>query len=192
MKTIALLIVFLAAAAAIGYKTHPAEFMQYMEVAGQLAVRAWESIEANPIPVAVALGTFLVTVVYLQVKGKTLRESVTLAATRVSLVPVRQPDEEETPVIKRAMARATRAQLLVDEVQLQNRQRPLAEAVKMAEKDACYTEAAVAEAKVTLEKKQKAHEEAIAKVARIRAEKAACDKELAAIAVELKKLKELV
>jgi hypothetical protein len=64
--------------------------------------------------------------------------------------------------------------------------------VKLAEKDACYTEAAVADAKVTLEKKVKTHEEAVAKVARIRTEKVACDKELAAIAIELKKLKELV
>jgi hypothetical protein len=93
MKVIALLIVVLAAAAAIAQNLYPAEFMRSMEVAGQYAGRAWESIEANPIPVAVALGTFLVTVIYLQVKGKTLRESVTVAATRVSLVPVRQQDE---------------------------------------------------------------------------------------------------
>ena len=64
-----------------------------------------------------------------------------MAATRVTVVNVPQPDAgAENPVVKRAKARATRAQLLADLNGLQNRQRKLPEDVTRAEKEACYTE----------------------------------------------------
>jgi hypothetical protein len=191
MKRIAFLTVVLGVAAGIGYATNPDETKLYLAYVAQGAVRLWENIEANPVPVIVAAGTFLLTVIYLHAKGKTLRESVTVAATRVSLVGVPKP-EDENPVVKRAKARATRAQLLSDQVCLENRYRHLPEAVRAAEKETCYTEKAVADAEGALEKKQQAHESAVAKLEALRKEKATVDAELAAIEVELKKLNEVV
>src|SRR5688500_14703331 len=99
MKRIAFLTVVLGAAAGIGYATNPDETKLYFAYVAQGAQRLWESIEANPVPVLVAAGTFLLTVIYLHAKGKTLRESVTVAATRVSLVGVPKA-EDENPVVK--------------------------------------------------------------------------------------------
>ena len=191
MKRLACLTVVLGAAAGVGYATHPDDTKLYLAAVAQGAARLWQSIEANPIPVVVAAGTFLLTVIYLHAKGKTLRESVTVAATRISLVGVPQA-EAETPVVKRAKARATRAQLLSDQVCLENRYRHLPDAVRTAEKETCYTEKAVADAEAALEKKQQAHEAAVAKLEALRKEKSAVDAELAAIDVELKKLNEVV
>ncbi|MCI0703551.1 MAG: hypothetical protein L0241_20920, partial [Planctomycetia bacterium] len=145
MKRLALLTVFLSAAAVgTGYATHPDEFTHYIGVASVAALRVWENIEAHPVPVLVALGTFLLTVVYHKAKGKTLRESVEVAATRVTVIPVptKVTEEDNNPVVKRAQARATRTQLMADQIGLQNRLRKLPEEITKAEKEACYTEQA--------------------------------------------------
>ena len=191
MKRIALLAIVLASAAAAVSAVQTDELNHYLAVVAAAGVRLWESIQANPLPVGIAVGTFVITVVYLQLKGKTLRESVALAATRVTLVPVPK-NEDENPVVRRAKARATRAQLIADQIAIQNRGRRLPEAIVAAEKDLCYAEDAVADAELKLESKEQAHEEAIAKLEALRNEKAASDAELAAIEVELKKLSELV
>jgi chromosome segregation ATPase len=197
MKRIALAAVVLLVAAAVGsaYRTHPDEFKQYLDVAANAGGQVWDKIEANPIPVYLALGTFLLTVVYHKAKGKSLRESVEVAATRVTVVPVpppRLPEETENLVVKRAKARAMRTQLLTDQVGLQTRQRKLPEAVMKAEKDACYTEQAVADAERALMAKRKAHQEAVARLKAVRKDKAECDAELAEIDAELKKLADCV
>jgi hypothetical protein len=193
MKRIALATVALGAAAAAGYATYPNEFRQYADAAAQAARSVGQKIEANPVPVYLALGTFLLTVVYHKARGKSLRESVEVATTRVAVVEVpREGVDAETPVVRRAKARATRAQLLADQIGLQNRQRQFPEAVQKAEKEACYTEQAVAEAERTLAGRRKAHEVAVAKLEGVRKEKAVGDAELAEIETELKKLAEKV
>jgi hypothetical protein len=193
MKRFALVAVSLAAAG-IGYATHPVETTRYAGWAVTAAARAWESIEANPVPVAFALGTFLLTVVYHKAKGKSLRESVEVAATRVTVVPVPVPDlgVDDNPVVRRARARATRTQLLADQIGLQNRHRKLPEEVTKAEKEACYTEQALAGAELSLAERRKAHDDAVARLEELRKERAAADAELAEIEGELKKLSELV
>jgi hypothetical protein len=193
MKRIALVSVFLAAAAGIVYAVNPQEFARYGTMTEKGAERVWAGIEANPAPVIVALSTFLLTVVYYKVKGKSLRESVEAAATRVTVVSV--PGNGyggDNPVVARAKARATRTQLLADQIGLQNRYKKLPEEVLKAEKEACYTEQAVADTERLLEEKYKAHDAATAKLEALRKEKAAADAELAAIDAELKKLAELV
>jgi len=116
-----------------------------------------------------------------------------VAATRVTvLTPPRASPEVENAVVRRAKARATRSQLLADQIGLQNRHRKLPEEVVKAEKDACYTEQAVADAERALAERKKAHKEAVAKLEALRKEKAAGDAELAEIEAELKKLAELV
>lgn len=189
MKYIALATVC-AAAVAGAFVSYPDEFKHYSGVAKSAAIWAWDGIQANPVPAGLAVGTFLLTVVYHKAKGKSLRESVEVAATRVAVVPISV--DGENPVVKRAKARATRAQLLTDLNGLQNRQRKLPEEVLKAEKDACYSEQALAEAEKKVAEKQRSHEQAVAKLEALRKEKAEGDAELAEIEGELKRLAEMV
>ena len=100
--------------------------------------------------------------------------------------------EAENPVVTRAKARATRTQLTADQIALEARTRALPDAVKKAEQEACYTEQGATDAARTLAARKTAHESAVAKLAVVRAEKAAADAELAAIRAELKKLADVV
>jgi hypothetical protein len=203
MKRIVLLVLFFApVAAGIAYFNDPAEFTRNAALVEAFAVRLWDSVEAHPAPMLVALGTFLLTVVYHKAMGKSLRESVEVAATRVAVVSVPVPEKEvegENRVIARAKARATRTQLVADQIGLQNRQRKLPDEIVKAEKEACYTEQAVADAKKAvadakkaLSEKHKAQNAAVAALLALRKEKAEADAELAAIEAELKKLAQLV
>ncbi len=194
MKRIVLLSVCVSAAIGAGYGGYPDEYAQAVNAAAKAALRVWDNIEANPYPVLIALGTFLMTVIYHKARGKSLRESVEVAATRVTVIPVphRPTEDHENPVVKRAKARAMRAQLLVDQIGLQNRQRKLPEEIVKAEKDACYTQQALADTERTLTTRQKAHEEAVAKLEALQKENANREAELAEIEVELKKLADLV
>jgi hypothetical protein len=189
-KLFALALIGVAGAGAAIYATHPEELKAAYNAALPLTEKAWAGIEANPVPVLVALGTFLLTIIYHKAKGMSLRQSVEFAATRVAVVPVPMA-QSETAVVLRAKARATRAQLIADQIGLENRIRKLPAEVKAAEKDACYTENAVADARKSLEAKQQAHEDAVAKLEQLRADLAAGEEELAAIAEELKKLAEV-
>ena len=202
-KLIALATVAAAAAVGTGYATHPDESQQFLDAAVRAAERLRDNIEANPVPVIVALGTFLLTIVYHKAKGKSLRESVEFAATRVTLVPVPTPapapGEHENTVVKRAQARATRTQLIADQIGLENRIRKLPDEVKKAEREVCYAEQAVTDGEVvltaaeeSLEAKLAASETANAKLESLRKELAAGESEIAAIAAELKKLADLV
>ncbi len=206
-KFIALATVAVSAAVGTGFATYPDEFKQFLDAAARAAERLRENIEANPVPVMVALGTFLLTIVYHKAKGKSFRESVEFAATRVTLVPVPTPapapapavSEPEAPIVKRAQARATRTQLIADQIGLENRIRKLPDEVKKAEKEACYADQAVTDGEVVLtaaeealEAKLAASEAANAKLEALRKELAAGESELAAIAAELKKLADVV
>ena len=191
MKRILLVTVCLAAAVGFGYGSHPNEFWQYVGTAAQAAHWVWDGIRANPVPVSLAAGTFLLTVVYHKAKGKSLRESVEAAATRVTVVSVPAHEAGENSVVRRAQARATRAQLLADLNGLQNRQRKLPEEVTRAEKEACYTEQAVFDAERKLADRRQAHEVAAANLDALRAEQRAAQAEVAAIETELMKLAEI-
>lgn len=193
MKRIALVLFLLALLAAGAYLSCPEDFLVYAAEAVKAALWVYESIKANPVPAALAAGSFLLTVLYHKLRGKSLRESVEVAATRVAIVPV--PAENgvtENPVLKRAKARATRQQLLTDQITLENRQRKLPEAIVKSEKEACYTEQGVLDAERKLAERRKANDEAVAKYDALRSEQAAYDAELAAIRAELDKLAELV
>ena len=193
IKRIALGTVVLGAAVGLGYDAYPGEFHRYAGEAVKAGRWAWDGIQANPVPMSLAAGTFLLTVVYHKAKGKSLRESLEVAATRVTVVNVPQPDAEgENPVVKRAKARATRAQLLVDQIGLQNRQKRLPEDLLKAEKDACYTEQALSDAERKLADRRKAHDEAVGKLEALRKERDAAAAELAEIDVELSKLADVV
>jgi hypothetical protein len=194
IKRLALLILFLAPiAAGVVYFNDPAEFTRQAELAAQNAPRIWSAVEAHPVPLALAAGTFLLTLLYHKAKGKSFRESVEVAASRVAVVSVPAPQLiEENPVLTRAKARATRTQLLADQVGLENRQRKLPEEIVKAEKEVCYTENAVADAKRALGEKHKAHNKAVAALKALRAEEAEGDAELASIKVELQKLAKMI
>ncbi len=184
-----------AAAAAAGYLQDPASLDRLLDAARPPAERAWTGVTANPGPVVVAFATFLLTVLYHAARGKSLRESVEVAATRVTVVPVPQPAPaagDESPVLTRAKARAARTQLVADQIGLENRARQMPAAIREAEQEACYTEQGATDAARTLTARKQAHEDAAAKLAALRREKAAADAELAAIRAELRKLADVV
>jgi hypothetical protein len=191
MKKVIALAALGASAVAAGAVSYPEDARHVADAAERTAQKLWAGVEANPAPVVLALGTFLLTLVYHKLKGKTLRESVEVAATRVTVVPV-PPATSASPVVARAVARATRAQLIADQIALENRNRKLPAEVKQAEKDACYTEQAVADARKALEARERAHAEAAAKLAALESEWEASESELAAIAAELAKLANVV
>ena len=114
-------------------------------------------------------------------------------------VPALASGEQENAIVKRAQARATRTQLIADQIGLENRIRKLPDEVKKAEKDASYAEQAMNEseemltaAEEELEAKIAANDGAVAKLEALRKEVANGESELAAIAAELKKLAEIV
>ena len=98
----------------------------------------------------------------------------------------------ETPVIKRAKARATRTQLLTDQTGIQNRLRKMPEAIAKAEKDVCYAQRALTDAEQLRMEKRKVRTDAVATLEALRKEKAEGDVELAQIEVELDKITVLV
>jgi hypothetical protein len=195
-KIFALATVGVAAAVGTTYALQPDEFAPLVERFAAATLRLWLGVEANPVPVLVALGTFLLTIAYHKLKGKSLRESVEVAATRVTVVPVAVPAAapvaSETAVVTRAKARATRAQLISDQILLESRLRKLPDEVQKAEKEACYTEQALTDLRRTLALKEKAHADAVAKLDKLRAELAAGETELTAIDDELHKLADVV
>jgi hypothetical protein len=191
MKRIAFILFLLGLAAAAAYIVYPDDFLFYAAETVKAALWVYESVKANPVPAALAAGSFLLTVLYHKLKGKSLRESVEVAATRVAVVPI-PIDGNENAVIRRAKARATRTQLLTDQIGLQNRQRKLPEEIVKAEKDACYTEQAVLDFERKLAERRKANDEAVAKLDALRHQQADCAAELAEIDLELQKLEELV
>jgi hypothetical protein len=192
MKRILIVIAVLAVAVGIGFRTHPVETEHYTVAVLSAARWVWAGIEANPVPAALAGGTFLLTVFYHKLKGKSLRESLEVAATRVTVVPVPVTDTAENPVVRRARARATRAQLVADQIGLENRLRKLPEEVTKAEKDACSTGQAVSDLERRLADRRKAHDEAVAKLEALRQERAGGAAELAEIEAELRKLDEVI
>jgi hypothetical protein len=192
MKRIALLTGLLAGAGAAVYVQYPAEFLRYSNEAYILGERAAEGLRANAMPIGLAAGTFLITVGYHKAKGKTLRESVEVAATRVTTVPVHGPADADNAVVKRAKARTTWTQLLADQIALENRHRKLPDAVAKAEKEVCYAEKALADAERAAAEQRKSHEAAVAKLDGLYVERKAADAELAAISEELGKLALLV
>jgi hypothetical protein len=190
MKKLLFAAALAAGAAGAGAVSYPEDARHLAGAAERAALKLWAGVEANPVPVVLALGTFLLTLVYHKLKGKSLRESVEVAATRVTVVPVpgAPSGASESPVVARAKARATRAQLIADQIALENRHRKLPAEVKHAEKDACYTEQALTDARKALEARERAHAEAAAKLEALRDELEASESELAAIAAELAKL----
>lgn len=194
MKRIVLAAGILAAAVGAGYLVYPAEVVQYADEAADGGRWLWAKVEANPVPVVLAIGTFLLTVTYHKAKGKSLRESVAAAATRgAATVPApNAADGGDNPVVRRAKARAVRTQLMADQIGLQNRLRKLPDELLKAEKETCYTEQALAEAELKVMEKQEVHDAAVEKLEALRKEKAEGDAELAGIEAELKKLADLV
>jgi chromosome segregation ATPase len=204
-KLFALAVLTAALIVATLYTTHPDEFRQATDTTAAASLRLWAGIEANPAPVLVALGTFMLTIVYHKLKGKSLRESVEVAATRVTVValptptPVAPVAESENVVVKRAQARATRTQLIADQIGLENRLRKLPDDVRKSEQEVCYAEQAVttaeealSKAETAMEAKLEAESAAKAKLELLRKELAAGESELSAIAAELKKLADVV
>lgn len=156
----------------------PDELDRHVAAAKASLARVAEGVEANPVPTLFALATFGVTVILRGRRAKPARESVVVLPAPAS----------ETAVLRRAKARATRTQLVADQILLENRKRALPEAIRQAERDASYTETALAEGERNLVAKEKAHAESVARLAALRREQATAQAEFAAIEAELRKL----
>ncbi|MCS6864488.1 MAG: hypothetical protein RMJ56_11660 [Gemmataceae bacterium] len=181
-KFLVLTVMIAAVAVAVLAEANPQMLNHGVSAVEPLIVWSEEYIAANPVPVLIALGTLVFTIAYHTIKGRALRRALVAASTQ----------SPESPVVVRAKARATRAQLIADQIQLENRLRKLPAEVKAAEKDACYTEQAVQEARRLLVTKLKAHEEAVRKLNQLRQELRENEQELVAIREELEKLADQV
>lgn len=183
MKRIVLATACLAAgltAAGVTANRHSDEFARARLTVERGIERARDGVAANPAPTALGLGTLLLTVTYRLARAK---------AAKAALPPA---EATETAVLRRAKARAARTQLVADQIGLENRHRKLPDAIREAEREACYAEKALADAARSLDEKEKAHAEAAAWLEALRDEKATADAEAAAIAAELKKLADVV
>lgn len=155
-----------------------------------VVLRAWESVSANPAPYLSAALLFLATVAYHKVRGKSLREAVETAATKVTVVAA--PVHGEPEVVVRARNRATRTQLLADQIGLQNRLRKLPSEIAEAEKGAAWAEKAAREAREAADSKQVAKQQAEKHLCELRLEKRESEAEFATIQAELDRLRDLV
>ncbi len=106
------------------------------------AERGWDKIEENPIPILVALLTMLLTVVYHKAKGKTLKQAMEVAVTKVNTVEVGH--QTRSGAATRAQHRATYQQLERDQKELEERLKILPAAIEIAKKKLA---SAVAESK---------------------------------------------
>ncbi len=188
-KLLALALALLVGAGAYAGRNPADADKAYATIARNLEL-TWNKIEANPIPIVLALGTFLLTFVYHKAKGKTFRESVEVAATRVTVVnpTANLPPAPENPVLTRARNRAARTQLLADQIEIRGRVAKLPEQVTKAEKDVCFAEKAVLDAKAILGEKHKVRNQTAGRLDALRTELAAGVNELTAIDAELAKL----
>lgn len=182
MKRIALAGACLAAgltAAGVTLDRHPDKLARTRVAAEHAVTQARDGVASNPVPAALGLGTFLLTVAYRKARAKPARGPVD------ALPPAA---DAETAVLRRAKARAARTQLVADQIGLENRHRKLPDVIRDAEREACYAEKALADAARALADKEAAHDKAAARLDALRDEKATADAEIAAIAAELNKL----
>lgn len=152
----------------------------------------WKDIASNPLPVLSALATFAVTVAYYKFTGKSFREALETAATRVTVISApaapAAPVESENPLVVRAKHRATRTQLVFDQTNLEGRMKSLPAELKKAEVDFAHTERDLAEANKILEQAQAAHAKTTNTLAALRKEDAEAKGEMEVIVAEIKAL----
>jgi hypothetical protein len=169
----------LALAAIAADRLVPAATARLALDAHLLLRRAVEGVETNPLPSLLALGTVLATACLRATRGR---------PTVNAPVAVKSVADGESAVLRRALDRATRTQLVSDQIALEHRCKALPEAVRKAERDLCYTENAVAEAERALGAKASAHADALDRLDALRDEQATAEAETAAIRAELANL----
>lgn len=94
-----------------------------VDVTERTADRVWTAAEQHQATIVIALLTVLVTIVYHKANGKSLRQAVEIAATRVHTVPTAVPVSREpdpTTAIGRAGLKVLADQLEVDRDRLEN------------------------------------------------------------------------
>lgn len=150
----------------------------------------WRRVETDPAPYLSVIGTFIATALYYKLRGRSLRESVEMAATRVTVINATTPQAE--PEISNARARAhartTRNQLINDQLLLEHRMKTLPKKVEEAERNFCYAENELGKAKKALEDKQKQYEQASQELNKLVDESTRSNDELAEIKAEIKAL----
>ena len=94
MKKFVLFVLALIAAGTVAYRKATSEAQPYLDKAKQVGMLVKSNIVANSVPIGFAIGTFLFTCIYHKAKGKSFRDAVEFAATRVVVVPAPQTEHE--------------------------------------------------------------------------------------------------
>lgn len=146
----------------------------------------------NPVPIYVAVAWFLFTMVYHWAKGKSFRESVEVAATRVKVVE--QPAtttqaETVSPVVLEAQQKLLSHQLKGEAIAITDRLKKLPELMKKAEVEVCHRQKQETEAKSVHTVAFKNLSDASKNLAKLRAEHFESINKLAAIETELERQK---
>jgi hypothetical protein len=183
------------AATGIFYATNatPEDVDRYQATTEAVAGKVWANVEANPWPVGLAVGTFLLTVVYHKACGRSVRQALEAAALRGTIVtPAAGQSQTESDVLTRAKNRTTKTQLTQDRFVLENRDRAMQVEISTAEKDSAWADREAEAAAEKAEGKRLAAITIHKKLTSLRTEREATAAELAKIDAELARLAPLV
>lgn len=140
-----------------------------------------ENVKHNFMPYC-TVGLFLTTVAILRKRGKNYREAIRTAAFPATATPA---VAEVSPAVKKAQARTLRAQLISDQISLENKLRKLPEQIVSAEKGVSYTRKHLIEATTVYKKAQADHYTAENHLANLQTIKASLETDLAQITTEI-------
>lgn len=165
-------------------------------VAGsQTIARMWSGIEANPLPVLIALATFAITVAFHRFKGASFREAVERAATKAVVVtvppPVTRPADIDNAVV-RASNRVTLRQLVEDLSELKKREKELPKEIEDAQIERMEAEEHNAKAKAAFDTTSKQLAVSIDRLNRLESEQHNLADEVAKTQKEIDRLERLV
>lgn len=149
------------------------------------AEKGWGKLEENPIPVLVALVTMILTVVYHRTKGKTFRQALEVAVTKVNTVEVGERISGPSSAASRAQAALMYQQLERAQASFEGRLKHLPGTIDAGRKatNRAATEAQVAQK--TADEKKLAFKQALDALAKLEAEQEAGQRELVEIDAEL-------
>ncbi len=178
--------------------------------------RVWESVVANPTPVVMAIAVFLFTCAYHVVRGRSIREAVEIAITKIepqrstaSGLPTMgeayrgtshanqsgsdaSEEVEETPVMARARNRVEWHQLTTDKEDIERRMLRLPDEIATVQRDVSMKEMEYRQVATDHQVKKERLETVVGRLNALLDEKARRNTELAAVDAELERLKPLV
>lgn len=159
---------------------------QLLDITARLIVLK-ENVLENPAPYLTAVGTFMIMFVFNKFKGLSTRDSALSAATRLTVVttPPAPTPPQESPVVSRAKARATKKQMENDLNEIQNKIKTLPGKIKQAEQESAWATAELEKAQKAYASAKELADHAESEAAELRAELAKHEGEIEVINAEL-------